>query len=77
MPIIEITDDRGYTGTAKVEWIEKNQYSVGHYEAFISVPYQNSRWENLFIYDREKASDATEKAKQLLELYLLRCTLCG
>ena len=47
----------GHTGTAEVKWIEENQWSVAHYEAFISVPFQNSRWENLFVYDKEKLSE--------------------
>lgn len=66
----------GNTGTAKIEWIAENKYSVAHYAAFISVPYQNSRWENLFIYDKDKLQEATEKAKQYLEMALLRCGLC-
>ena len=67
----------GHTGTAEVKWIEENQWSVAHYEAFISVPFQNSRWENLFVYGKEKLAEATEKAKQYLEMDLSRCTLCG
>lgn len=65
------------TGTAEIKWIAENQYSVAHYAAFISVPYQNSRWENLFIYDKDKLPEAIEKAKQYLEMDLSRCTLCG
>lgn len=65
------------TGTAKIEWIAENQYSMAHYAAFISVPYQNSRWENLFVYDKNKLPVAKEKAKQYLEMALLRCALCG
>ena len=67
----------GHTGTAEVKWIPENQWNVAHYGAFISVPYQNSRWENLFVYDKEKLTEATEKAKQYLEMALSRCTLCG
>ena len=67
----------GHTGTAKVKWIKENQWSVAHYEVFISVPFQNSRWENLFIYSKEKLTEATERAKQHLEMALSRCTLCG
>ena len=66
----------GYTGTVKVKWIPENQWNVAHYGAFISVPYQNSRWENLFVCDKEKLTEATEKAKQYLEMALSRCTLC-
>lgn len=67
----------GYIGTAEVKWIEENQWSVAHYEALLSVPFKNSRWENLFIYDKEKLTEATENAKQYLGMALSRCTLCG
>lgn len=67
----------GNTGIAKIEWIEENQYSVAHYVAFILAPYQNSRWESLFVYDKDKLPEAMKKAKQYLEMALLRCTLCG
>lgn len=76
MEIITLTVD-GHTGTAKIKWIEENQWSVAHYEAFIFVPFQNGRWENLFIYDKGSLSEATKKAKQYLEAALSRCTLCG
>ena len=67
----------GRTGVAEIKWIEENQWNVAHYEAFILVPFQNSRWENLFVYDKEKLAEAREKAKQYLEMALSRCTLCG
>ena len=76
MEKITLTVD-GLTGTAEIKWIEENQWSVAHYEAFISVPFQNSRRENLFVYDKEKLAEATEKAKEYLEMTLSRCTLCG
>ena len=63
-------------GSAEIRWVEENQWGVAHYEAFISVPFQNSGWENLFIYSKEKLTEATEKAKQNLEMALSRCTLC-
>ena len=66
----------GHTGSAEVKWIEENQWSVAHYEAFISVPFQDSRWENLFIYGKEKLAEAEVKAEQYLEMALSRCTLC-
>lgn len=76
MEIITLTVD-GRTGTAEIKWIAENQWSVAHYEAFISVPFQNSRWENLFIYNKEKLAEATEKVKEYLEMTLSRCTLFG
>ena len=63
MEIITLTVD-GLTGTAEIKWIVENQWSVAHYGAFISVPFQNGRWENLFVYDKEKLSEAIEKAKE-------------
>ena len=65
----------GYTGSAEIRWVE-NQWGVAHYEAFISVPFQNSEWENLSIYSKEKLTEAKEKANQYLEVSLSRCTLC-
>ena len=73
---ITLTVD-GLTGTAEIKWITENQWNVAHYEAFISVQFQNGRWENLFVYDKEKLAEATKKAKQYLEMDLSRCTLCG
>ena len=65
----------GYAGSAEIRWVE-NKWGVAHYEAFISVPFQNSGWENLFIYSKDKLTEATEKAKQYLETALSRCALC-
>ena len=64
----------GYTGMAKIKWIEENQFSVAHYVALISAPFQNGRTENLFVYDKEKIAEATEKAENYLEMALSRCT---
>ena len=66
----------GHTGTAEVKWIPDNGYNVAHYGAFISVPYQNSKWEHLFIYDKADLEGAKAKAKVYLEIALQRCTLC-
>ena len=66
----------GLSAVAELKWIGENQWSVAHYAAFISVPFQNSKWENLFVYDKEKLKEATQKAKQYLEMALSRCTLC-
>lgn len=66
----------GYTGTAEIKWIPENKWSVAHYEAFISVPFQDAKWTNIFVYDEKQIEEATEKAKQYLETALSRCTLC-
>lgn len=67
----------GHTGTAEIKWIAENQWNDAHYSAFISVPYQNSGCKNLFIFDKEKLTEATKKAKRCLEIALSHCTLCG
>ena len=69
-------EKNGLKGSAEITWIEKNQYSVAHYGVFISVPYQDSRWENLFVYDKKQIRHAEQKAKECLEMALSRCTLC-
>lgn len=63
-------------GEAEVMWLEANEYNAAHYEAFISVPYQPSRWVNLFISDKHHVKEAMDKAQKYLELALQRCTLC-
>ena len=65
----------GNTGTAEIKWVEENQFSVAHYVAFISVPFQNGRTENLFVYRKEKIAEAIDKARNYLEMALSRCTL--
>lgn len=59
-----------HTGTALVEWNDD------HYEAFITVPYKDSRWRSLFIYDKESLDKALDKALQELKSALLRCGMC-
>ena len=66
----------GHTGTAEIKWIPDNEYGVAHYAAFISVPFQDSRWEHLFIYDKTDLEGAIAKANVYLETTLQRCTLC-
>lgn len=66
-----------HSGEAEVRWIQESEYSAAHYAAFISVPYQNSRWESLFIYNKNELDEAIDKAKVYLEIALERCTLCG
>ena len=66
----------GYTGTATVKWIPDNGYSVAHYGAFISVPFQDSEWVHLFVYDERNLDVARDKARDYLECALQRCTLC-
>ena len=71
-----ILEYKGLKGNASVEWIEENQYGVGHYAVLISVPYQNSKWENLFIFNRNDGKLAMQKAEERLRSALMRCTLC-
>lgn len=66
----------GYTGTAEVAWITGSIYSIAHYGAFISVPFQNSEWVRLFVYDKCDLDVAMDKARDYLECALQRCTLC-
>lgn len=66
-----------HTGIAQVRWIEADEWTVAHYAALISVPFQNDRWESLFVVDKEKLPEAIERAKEILTIYLLRCTACG
>ena len=66
----------GHTGTAEIKWIQDNEYGVAHYAAFISVPFQDSRWQHLFIYDKADLESAKAKAENYLEIALKRCTLC-
>lgn len=73
---IEITIN-GRNGIAEVKWIQESEYSIAHYAAFISVPFQDSRWENLFVYNKNELDKAVDKAKVYLEMALERCTLCG
>ena len=73
--IIKLEVD-GHTGTAEIKWISDNEYSVAHYAAFISVPFQDSKWEHLFIYDEADLEGAIAKANVYLETTLQRCTLC-
>ena len=67
----------GRKGIAEVKWIQESEYSAAHYAALISVPFQNSRWENLFVYNKNELDEALDKAKEYLEMALERCTLCG
>lgn len=71
-----ILEYEGLKGNASVEWIEENQYGVGHYAVLISVPYQNCKWENLFIFNRNDGKLAMQKAEEHLRSALMRCTLC-
>lgn len=66
----------GLKGNASLEWIEENQYGVGHYAVLLSVPYQNTKWENLFIYNKNEGKLAMQKAEERLRSALMRCTLC-
>lgn len=66
----------GHTGTADVKWITGSIYSIGHYGAFISVPFKDSEWIHLFVYDKCDLDVAIDKARDYLECALQRCTLC-
>ena len=66
-----------HTGIAQVRWIEADEWTVAHYAALISVPFQNGRWQHLFVFDKEKLAEAKQVAKEYLEMDLSRCTLCG
>ena len=65
----------GYKGTGEIKWVNDG-YNVPHYNAFISVPFQNSRWCNLGIYEKGAISKAVARCKEEVELALNRCTLC-
>ena len=58
---------REHTGTALVEWNDN------HYEAFITVPYKDARWVDLFTND---LNNALTKAFQELKIALFKCGLC-
>ena len=61
--------------TAKVDifWLEESKYSAAHYSALISVPFQDSKIYNLFVYDEEKIDEAIRNATEYAELALSRC----
>ena len=65
-----------HTGIAQVRWMEADEWTVAHYAALISVPFCSDKWEHLFVVDKEKLPEAIDKAKEILEIYLLRCTAC-
>lgn len=63
-----------YVGSTRIMWKPDSPYSVGHYEAFIIVPFQDVKWEHLFIFDKGRFDDAVEKAKCCLALALQNCS---
>ena len=65
----------GYNGKGEIKWINDG-YNMPHYSAFISVPFQNSRWCNLGVYEKGAISKAIERCKEEVEMALDRCTLC-
>ena len=71
-----VLEYNGLQGNAEIKWIETNQWGVGHYAVFISVPYQNSCWENLFVFNPNDGQLAMKKAEERLRSALMRCTLC-
>lgn len=58
---------KNHTGSVLVDWNEN------HYEAFITIPYKDSRWISLYIYDKDSLDKALDKALQVLKSALLRC----
>ena len=68
-------EHNGYKGVGEIKWINDG-YNVPHYSAFISVPFQNSRWCNLGVYEKGAISKAIERCKEEVEMALDRCTLC-
>lgn len=73
LPRIEATVE-GNTGSAKVAFIEDDGYNAPHWSAFISVPFQDSKWEYLGGSSLTK-EDAIAKAMNALEYRLSRCRL--
>lgn len=68
-------ESNGYRGKGEIKWINDG-YNVPHYSAFISVPFQNSRWNNLGVYEKDAITKAIERCKEEIEMALDRCTLC-
>lgn len=65
------------TGYAEIYWLETNEYNVAHYAAFITVPWQDSRWHHLGICDKSQLRAAINIARNYTEYFLSRCMLCG
>lgn len=72
--IITVVVD-GHEGTAEIKWLESSQYAFAHYGAFISVPFQSSKWVNMFVYDKADIEGAKRNAQLTLTEALKRCTL--
>ena len=72
---ITVRNGNGFEGSAKVKWIKESQWSAAHYEAFIAVPFQDTQWVNLFVYNKEELNEAISNAKEELKDKLSRCTL--
>ena len=68
-------ESNGYRGNGEIKWVDDG-YNVPHYNAFITVPFQNSRWCNLGVYEKGAISKAIERCKEEVEMALNRCTLC-
>ena len=67
----------GHTGTAELIWKPASKYGLAHYEAFITVPYQDSRYEHLHIYKELDREYAMTLSRCILESALQDCMLCG
>lgn len=66
--------DGKFAASVKVEWIPESKHSAAHYAAFISVPFKDSRWHNLFVYDRDQEEAALIVADDIARDELRDCT---
>lgn len=64
----------GFKGTAEICRIENDGFNVPHWGIFITVPFQDSKWEKFFGEHTEE--ELIGYAKEHLEYRLSRCTLC-
>ena len=67
----------GRTGTAELIWKPSSKWGIAHYEAYITVPYQDSRYEHLHIYKESDRDYAKTLSRCILENALQECMLCG
>ena len=76
MNTITLTID-GRTGTAELVWKPPSKWGLAHYEVYITVPYQDSRYEHLHIYKESDRVYAMTLSRCILENALQNCMLCG
>lgn len=65
-----------YDANVCVRWIPDNQYNVAHYNAFITVPFQDSNNVHLYVFNKSELDVAIDKATEYAKMFLSRCTLC-